>query len=130
VSDRWKWNIHTSQCYTISSTYHYLTTLENVTTYESSCIICHKAGPLKISLFDWNLLRNRIPITDNLLWWGLLQNHQQLCVCRFWFNEDINHLFLLCNFFGSIYGLWFCNGWVMLRCFLLFYRIIYNNFVI
>jgi len=101
--DMFKLNIHTSQHYTITSAYHYLTASKNVTTQESSYIIWHKLVPLKTSLFDWLLLKNHIPTSNNLLRRGSLQNQQQLCADGCGSNEDINHLFLHFNLFGSIW---------------------------
>lgn len=68
----------------------------------SSHNIWHKVVPLKINLFAWCLFQNRIPTSCNLLRRGLLQNQQHLCVGGCGCNEDINHLFSHCNFFGLI----------------------------
>lgn len=82
-----------------------MTTLENITTQESLDIIWQKTVPLKINLFARCLLHNCISTFDNLLRQGLLQNNQQLCADGCGSNADINHLFMQCNFFGSIWSL-------------------------
>ena len=66
-------------------------TLNSFDTYYN--IVWNKEAPLKISFFAWRLLRNRISTTDNLtrrqnLWVGGCGKH-----------EDIDHLFLSCDFF-------------------------------
>jgi len=82
--------------------YHYFTALENVTTLKSLDIIWQKAISLKVNFFAWRLLRNFIATTYNHLRQVLLQNQQQLWAGGCESNENVNHLFLHYNFFGSI----------------------------
>jgi len=62
--------------------------------------------PLKISLFAWRLLRDRLPTTDNLIKRHFLHPNAQLCVGGCGMIEDAKHLFLSCDFFGKLwYGI-------------------------
>ena len=56
-----------------------------------------------VSMFVWRLLRNRLPIKDNLFRWDVLNQNSQLCVGRCGASESANHLFLKCNFFSNIW---------------------------
>jgi len=68
--------------------------------------IWNKEVPLKISLFAWCLLRNRLPTTDNLIKRHILHPNAQLCVGGCSLIEDAKHLFLSCDFFGKLwYGI-------------------------
>lgn len=94
-----------SKIYSQLSLSLYFTASKHFPTEDSSDIIWHKAVPLKISLIVWRLLHNRVPTSDNLLQRGLLQNQRQLWVGGCGSNEDIDHLFLHCNSFGTIWSL-------------------------
>jgi len=57
------------------------------------------------------LLLNRILTKDNLFKRGVIQYNNQRYMGDCGFNEDIDHLFVTCNFFGNIRGLvslWQC----------------------
>ena len=65
--------------------------------------IWNKEVPLKISLFAWRLLRDRLPTTDNLIKRHILLPNAQLCVGGCGMMEDAKHLFLSCDFFGKLW---------------------------
>ena len=68
--------------------------------------IWNKEVPLKISLFVWCLLCNRLPTTDNLIKRHILHPNAQLCVGGCSMIEDAKHLFLSGDFFGKLwYGI-------------------------
>ena len=52
--------------------------------------IWNKEVSLKVSLFAWRLLRNRLPTTDNLVKRQILQPNAQLCVGGCGMMEDAN----------------------------------------
>lgn len=82
--------IHRNEHNTTNLAYHYLASLKNGTTQESSYIIWHKGVPLKSTVFDWCFLQNHISTTDDQLQRNILQNQQQLCVGGYRYNEDIS----------------------------------------
>jgi len=61
-----------------------------------------KGGPSEVNLFAWRVLSNRLPTTDNLRRRVLYLN-AQLCMGRCGLMEDIDHLFLSCEFFWKIW---------------------------
>ena len=63
-------------------------------------------------MFAWRLLLNRLPTRDDLLRRHVLPIDEQLCTEGCGNNEDRNHLFVSCDFFGSI---WFMIcGWLQI----------------
>jgi len=61
--------------------------------------------PLKVSVFVWRLIRNRFPAKDTLARRGVMTNDDQLCVSGCCELETTDHLFLNCNYFGSLWNL-------------------------
>lgn len=101
--DQWQWLFDPSKGYSVRGVCHMPTTLElPLTPIIVSDSIWHKAAPLKVSLFVWRLLRNQIPTKDNLLRRGIIQSDSLLCVSGCGAEESVDHLFMRCNFFGSI----------------------------
>jgi len=67
-----------------------------------SDFIWHKDAPLKVSLFAWRLIRNRFSTKDNLFRRGIIPLESQLCVSGCGNIESAKHLFLYCQFCGSL----------------------------
>ena len=70
----------------------------------------HKDVPLKVVLFAWHLFWDRLPTKDNLLCLGVIDQASRLCVSGCGSLESSNHLFLHCNFFGSVWN--FIHRWL------------------
>jgi len=106
-SDRWIWHLHASSNYNVISAYnHLLTPTSNNLSAIHMSEIWNKEVPLKISLFVWRLLRDRLPTTDSLIKRHILLPNAQLCVGGCGMMEDAKHLFLSCDFFGKLwYGI-------------------------
>ena len=63
-SDRWIWNLHASNKYNVTSAYnHLLSSTNNNLAADHITEIWNKEVPLKVSLFAWRLMRNRLPTT-------------------------------------------------------------------
>jgi len=105
--DRWIWHLHASSSYNVTIAYnHMLTSTSNNVVVTHITDIWNKEVPLKISLFAWRLLRDRLPTTDNLIKRHILHLNAQLCVGGGGTIEDAKHLFLFCDFFGKLwYGI-------------------------
>ena len=67
--------------------------------------VWHMQVSLKVSLFAWCLLRNRLPTKDTLLRRRVLQPDDTMCEGGCGLLESVDHLFLGCNFFGSVWFL-------------------------
>lgn len=71
---------------------------------DRSNIFWHKEVPLKANIFAWRLLRNRLPTTYNLINRRVLQPNTTLYAGNCGKEEDINHLFLFCDFIGKVWS--------------------------
>jgi len=57
--------------------------------------------PLKVSIFAWRLLRDRLPTKSNLVIRDIISSESRFCVFGCGQVEFFQHLFLTCNTFGS-----------------------------
>ena len=67
IADRWWWILDPIDGYSIKAMYHYLTRPDVIVEPSISAAAWLKQVPLKVSVFVWRLLRNRLPTKDNLL---------------------------------------------------------------
>jgi len=101
--DRWRWVLDHFSGYSVKGTYKYLTlptTPVETGLYDAAWV---KHVPLKVSVFVWCLLRNRLPTKDNLLRRRALHQDDIICVGGCGCQETSHHLFIRCDIFG---GLW------------------------
>ena len=61
--------------------------------------------PLKVLIFAWRLFLDRIPTRVKLFERRVLQISDQGCVANCGSNEDGEHLFITCSFFGDLWKL-------------------------
>jgi len=71
-------------------------------------LIWQKYVPLKVVVFVWRLLQNRLPTKDNLLRRGVLHTDTCQCVSGFGSMKTVNHLFLHCSVFGTVWNYILC----------------------
>ncbi|XP_024630828.1 uncharacterized protein [Medicago truncatula] len=107
VSDIWVCLPAPSDGYTIRGAYHVLTSQDHSDAATDAELVWHKQVPLKVSVFAWRLLRDRLPMKTNLIARQVLSPDMSLCVAGCDHPETAQHLFLLCNTFGLL--------WHMLR---------------
>ena len=62
-----------------------------------SYLIWHKQVPLKVSIFAWRLLRNRLRTRSNLLDRGIISDVDAGCLAGCAHMETSQHLFLSCD---------------------------------
>jgi hypothetical protein len=105
VHDTWRWLPDPIHGYTVRGAYHFITTTEDMVDRSLVDNVWHKHVPLKVSLFVWRLLRNRIPTKDNLAIRGVLPctdtSRAFGCEC----NESVSHLFLHCTLSADLWAL-------------------------
>ena len=65
--------------------------------------VLHKQVPLRVSLFVWRLLRNRLPTKDNLLRRHIIIAKDNTCVGRCSSLETVDHLLFRCDTFSSVW---------------------------
>jgi len=111
ISKRWFWHLHPSNTYNVTSAYNYLLSSANITAADHTNAIWKKEVPLNVSLFVWRLLHILLPTTNNLIRRHVLHPNAQLCTCGWVTMEDIDHLFLSCDFIGKVWlGISNCLG--------------------
>lgn len=102
VEDIWVWQLHPFKCYYVSSAYQFLASVNHITPIVNSNILWLKAVPLKVYLLVWHLLLNCIPIKDNFLSRGVIQNNDYQCLGGCSMNEDVDHLFIMWFFWQNL----------------------------
>ncbi|RHN56578.1 putative reverse transcriptase zinc-binding domain-containing protein [Medicago truncatula] len=108
--DKWLWTLESSGVFTVRSAYNYLTLQPPLVLSVDACFLWHRDIPLKVVLFAWRLFRDRLPTKDNLFRRGVINQTSRLCVAGCGSLETSNHLFLHCNFFGSVWH--FIHRWL------------------
>jgi len=103
MNDKWIWHLHVSLKYNVTSVYNILTSRVSSSTHDHNTYFWHKEVPLKVNIFVWRLLRNRLPTTDNLIRCRILQSNTHYCSSGCGSSEDIDHLFLSCDFYEQIW---------------------------
>jgi hypothetical protein len=88
----------------VSGLYQILTTPSDPPAGGMNDLVWHKQVPLKVSIFGWRLLRDRLPTRTNLVRRGMLSAELAGCVAGCGHDESASHLFLLCDSFGPLWG--------------------------
>ena len=101
--DRWLWTLENSHAFSVRSLYNFLTLQPPAEQPDDASSIWHKDVPLKVVLFAWRLIRDRLPTKDNLLRRGVIHFDSRLCGAGCGTNETSYHLFLHCNFLGTVW---------------------------
>jgi hypothetical protein len=68
-----------------------------------SDLIWQKQVPFKVSVFAWRLIRNRLPIKDNLVICNIISHDSQFCVTGCGGLEIAHHLFHSCIPFAPLW---------------------------
>jgi hypothetical protein len=110
VSDRWQWQPDPDKCYSVRDAYQLMTSQYSVTMDAAEDLIWHSQVPLKVSIFVWHLLRDRLPTKANLVSRDILSPEARHCVSGCGEVESAQHLFLSCGTFGSLWPL--VRSWI------------------
>jgi hypothetical protein len=87
----------------VSGAYHILTAQTDPPDVGINNLIWHNQVPLKVSIFAWRLLRNRLPTKLNLVRRGMLATEVASCIVGCGNDESASHLFLHCHTCGSLW---------------------------
>ncbi|XP_039688698.1 uncharacterized protein [Medicago truncatula] len=101
----WVWLPDPFVGYSVRGSYHMLTSRDVPLRDPASSLIWHNQVPLKVSLFAWRLLRDRLSIKANLVQRRVLDSEASLCVSDCGMSETAQHLFLSCDAFSSLWPL-------------------------
>jgi hypothetical protein len=102
--DRWKWLLDPATGYSVRDAYQILTSQDTVTLGEVEDLLWHRQVPTKVSIFAWQLLRDRLPTKSNLVARDILSPDLRFCVMGCGDIETAHHLFLSCSTFGSLWA--------------------------
>jgi len=108
--DKWLWNLDSSNAFTVRSAYKGLAHHHHTNTLISTKFMWHKDIPLKVVLFAWRLICDRLPTKDNLFRRGVIDDDARLCFGGCGSLESSPHLFLHCNIFGEVW--YFIHRWL------------------
>jgi len=100
--DVWQWLPDPDGGYSVRGAYAMLTAQETQHDGQDVDLIWHKQVPLKVSIFAWRMLHDRLPTKSNLEARGVIGSEVCLCMSGCGLVEDARHLFLACSWFGSI----------------------------
>jgi hypothetical protein len=109
----WQWQPDHDTGYSVRGAYHLLTSQDSVIVGETNDLVWHKQVPLKVSIFAWRLLRDRLLTKTNLVARGIISPEVHFCVSGCGSVESAQHLFLSCGVFGSLWALvysWIFSG--------------------
>jgi hypothetical protein len=90
--------------------YQLLTSLQSTPLKTGEDLLWHRQVPLKMSMFAWRLLRDRLPTKVNLAAQGIITLEAHSCVSGCSITESSQHLFISCRFFGSLWPL--VRSWI------------------
>ncbi|XP_045802599.1 uncharacterized protein LOC123896228 [Trifolium pratense] len=94
----------------VAGGYQILTHQASDALHDAENLIWHPQVPLKVSIFAWRLLRDRLPTRANLVSRGVLSSTADACVFGCGVTESAHHLFLSCSTVGSLWDL--VRAWV------------------
>ena len=103
--DRWRWSLDPIHDYSVKGVYTYLSTADvledlGVSVFEG---VWQKQVPLKVSVFAWRLLRNRLPTKDNLIRRRIIQHDNDLYIGECSLGETADHLLFRCDYFDMVW---------------------------
>ena len=102
--DNWTWKADSSLSYTVRSAYNSITSQGIAANPETVLSVWHKDVPLKVLLFMWRLLHDRLSTKNNLHRRRVLDFDDQFCVGGCGSVETSTHLFLQCMHFSLVWN--------------------------
>jgi len=102
-SDLWVWLPDPLTGYTVKGAYTLLAGDNTSLDVVAPNAIWQRHISLKVSLFIWCLVRDRVPTKDNFYKCCIIFVEDQLCISGCGQLETVGHLFLDCSLFGSLW---------------------------
>jgi hypothetical protein len=103
ILDRWRWILDPINGYSVKGTYTYLTTSGIPSASGMFDDLWNKQIPLKVSVFVWRLLRNRLSTKDNLIRRHIILIDDTSCIGGCSSSETTDHFFFRCDHFGMVW---------------------------
>jgi hypothetical protein len=98
-----RWVLDPINGYSVKGTYQFLTLPDTSMVRGLFDAAWLKQVPLKVSIFVWRLLRNRLPTKDNLFRRRALHQDDIYCIGGCGSMESTCHLLIRCDIFGSVW---------------------------
>ncbi|PNX56781.1 70 kDa peptidyl-prolyl isomerase [Trifolium pratense] len=95
---------------TVRDVYQLLMDQDTITLDIAVGLIWHSQVPLKVSIFAWRLLRDRLPTRANMVSRSILSPEAHFCFSGYGDVESAQHLFLSCSTFGGLWSL--VSSWI------------------
>ena len=117
VTDSWRWLLDPVHGYSVRDPYRFLTNSGDQVDRSLVDDVWHRNIPVKVSLFVWRLLRNRLPSKDNLLRQNIVHANDLAYVTGCGEVETATHLFLdwICPLpCGFLSGIGLGSRWFLL----------------
>jgi hypothetical protein len=108
--DVWQWQPDPDIGYSVCCAYQLLTAQDSFTLGEAEDLVWHRQVPLKVSIFAWRLLRDRLPTKTNLVARDIISPEVHFCAFGYGDIESAQHLFLSCSTLGSLWAL--VRSWI------------------
>jgi len=103
VSNRWVWLPDPRGGYSVCGAYQLLTIKDTPLADSATSMIWHNQVSLKVSVFVWRLLRDKLPTKSNLVMRGVISSEASQCISDCGSIETAQHLFLACYDFSSLW---------------------------
>ena len=103
VSDIWEWLPDIVEGYSVKGAYDLLTNGHDSQMGIPLELVWHHQVPLKVSVFAWRLIRDRLPTKANLAIRGVIPADDIFCVSGCGHVETVEHLFLSCSTFAALW---------------------------
>jgi hypothetical protein len=100
--DRWRWLLDPMHGYSVNGTYTYLTTPDVQSERGRFEDVWLKQVQLKVSVFVWRLLPNRIPTKDNHFRRCIIPFDDTSCIVGCGSSETVDHLLSLSSFWSGV----------------------------
>jgi hypothetical protein len=95
IPDRWQWDPDIVGGYTVRGAYQILTMRALPSVDGVGDLVWHKQVPLKVSIFAWRLLQDRLPTKINLVRREIIHHDAARCVAGCTSDESV---WLICFF--------------------------------
>jgi hypothetical protein len=103
VLDKWVWLLVPVGGYSVRGAYDLLTNGDTPRMDTPMDLVWHHQVPLKVSVFAWRIIRDRLPTKANLVVRGVIPTEATYCVSGCGHVETVEHLFLSCSTFASLW---------------------------
>lgn len=103
MKDKWDWSLLPGKGYYARVVYHSLRLVMQLKILKYYDTLWKKNAPLKVSSLTWRLLLKQFPVRDSLICYGIIPQTSYQCVCDCGQCESANHMFVGCDFYGSIW---------------------------